>query len=66
MSIQASDGDNIGCDFGGVDRWIIQLSQAMKALIKYDIVIAHLELVGMKGVHFQPLEEFRQSAPELY
>ena len=66
MPIQASDGDNIGCDFGGVDRWIVQLSQAMEALVEHDIVISHLQLVGTKWVRFQPLEEFGQSAIELH
>ena len=50
MSIQASDGDNIGRYFGGVDRWVIELSQAMEALVKYNIVISHLELVGVMWV----------------
>ena len=66
MSIQASDGDNIGRDLGGVDRWIIQLSQAMEVLVKYDVVISHLELVGIKWVFFQSPEEFGHSALELH
>ena len=38
----------------------------MKALVKYDIVISHFELVGIKWVLIQPLEEFGQPTPKLH
>ena len=66
MSIQAGDGDNICCDFGGVDGRIIELGQAMEALVKYDIAIPHLMLVSIKWVLLQPLKEFGQSALEVH
>ena len=38
----------------------------MKVLVKYDIAIPHLKLVGGEWVLFQPLQESGQSALELH